>query len=76
MNARISRPRPYLHSIYTAFPPDAQSEALERRRALQAELRAYQEPVPAGLSTSPAIGTRAGGRICGSMRGGLGRDPR
>jgi hypothetical protein len=69
MNVPIPRARPYLHSIYTASSPDAQAEALARRRALQAELRAYQETVPARLSTRPALRTLAGRRILSSMRG-------
>ena len=42
MNAPHRRPRPQFSSPYAMSIPAAQAEALARRRALQAEQRAYR----------------------------------
>jgi hypothetical protein len=43
MNARTRYPRPQLGSTDAAAIPAAQAEALDRRRALAAEQRAFQQ---------------------------------
>ena len=69
MNAPHLHPRPVLHSAYAISVPDAQAEALDRRRVLQTHLRAYKESGHDPMRSGAALGPFGALRLVGSMRG-------